>query len=225
MDCNIIRDLMPLCIDNCCSEQSSEQVMEHIALCSDCKTVYDSMSAPSDIASGEPVDISAPNAPTTLHRVNLWKASVLQSVLLLVSFALITYGVYYESHSNYDSYFNGYFAYTIVIPVTGFMLSLISWHFVHMCKNRRQFSWISCFCAMGITFAATVWTTHHYGGSVIDFIRMFFENFSYIFDPDYFLYSLNSILFFVLVSGNLICAPGMLSKLFAILYAKLLGKQ
>lgn len=41
--CNIIRDLMPLCIDRAASEESSALVETHIAECEDCRTCYEKM--------------------------------------------------------------------------------------------------------------------------------------------------------------------------------------
>jgi len=49
MECNIIRDLMPLCIDGCCSKESAEIVQEHIQNCPDCKALYENMRTPSEV--------------------------------------------------------------------------------------------------------------------------------------------------------------------------------
>lgn len=41
--CNLIKDLLPLYIDNVCSEESKEIVEQHLAECPECKTYYQSM--------------------------------------------------------------------------------------------------------------------------------------------------------------------------------------
>ena len=41
--CNLVKDLLPLYIDNVCSEESREIVEQHLAECSDCKAYYISM--------------------------------------------------------------------------------------------------------------------------------------------------------------------------------------
>lgn len=42
-ECNVVRDLMPLCIDGVASEESQEYVAEHIAECTECAVTYGSM--------------------------------------------------------------------------------------------------------------------------------------------------------------------------------------
>ena len=49
MSCNIIKDLIPLYIDGCCSEESEKMVEEHIKVCDECKKLLEDMKAPSDI--------------------------------------------------------------------------------------------------------------------------------------------------------------------------------
>ena len=44
-DCHIIQDLMPLVIDEACSEESRKCVEEHIASCPECAQIYESMKA------------------------------------------------------------------------------------------------------------------------------------------------------------------------------------
>lgn len=44
MKCEIIRDLMPLYLDDCCSEGSRKMVEEHIKECDSCRKLLDEMS-------------------------------------------------------------------------------------------------------------------------------------------------------------------------------------
>ena len=37
MNCEIIKDLIPLYIDGCCSKESERAVEEHLSVCSECK--------------------------------------------------------------------------------------------------------------------------------------------------------------------------------------------
>ncbi len=116
MDCNVIRDLIPLYIDDCCSKESANIVKEHIDRCPQCKELYENMKTSSDIA-------PTASVPATLSKINDWRASVLQSVLLFVSFAIITIGVALEAATP-SGLMNGYWAVSLVIPATGFLLSL-----------------------------------------------------------------------------------------------------
>lgn len=50
MECNVVKDLIPLYIDDCCSEESAKIVKEHMENCCSCKELYENMSA-ADMAS------------------------------------------------------------------------------------------------------------------------------------------------------------------------------
>ena len=79
--CEVIRDLIPLYVDGCCSENTRTLVEEHLAVCPACKEEYALMK-------GAFAELS-PVVPTKrFTRVQEWKASLLQSVLLFASFLL-----------------------------------------------------------------------------------------------------------------------------------------
>jgi predicted nucleic acid-binding Zn ribbon protein len=42
-ECDVIRDLLPLYVDEACSEASAEKVRDHLAVCSDCYAVFQQM--------------------------------------------------------------------------------------------------------------------------------------------------------------------------------------
>jgi predicted anti-sigma-YlaC factor YlaD len=42
-ECDVIRDLLPLYVDEACSEASAEKVRNHLAVCSDCYAVFQQM--------------------------------------------------------------------------------------------------------------------------------------------------------------------------------------
>lgn len=43
LDCDVARDLMPLCLEDVASEKSRAQVNEHLESCEDCRLVYEDM--------------------------------------------------------------------------------------------------------------------------------------------------------------------------------------
>lgn len=43
MECNVIKDLLPLYIDKCCSEESVKIVEEHLNECAECKAAFENM--------------------------------------------------------------------------------------------------------------------------------------------------------------------------------------
>ena len=154
MNCSIIKDLLPLYIDGCCSEESKKLVDAHFENCKDCRRTYEQMQA-----SCLPHTEAPPKVK--LRRVSDWKASVMQSVLLFLSFLLITIGVTLEARVPYGL-LNGYWAMFLVIPATGFLLSLANWYFVRLYKSRNSFSNCSCLATLGITVCAYIWAGFHY---------------------------------------------------------------
>ena len=154
MNCNTIKDLIPLYIDGCCSDESKKIVAEHVEGCDACKKLFEDMRSPSHI-------VSLPEAPKKFRKLNDWKASILQSVLLFFSFALITVGVALEAGTP-SGLINGFWAGNLVVPATGFMLSLANWYFVRLYKSRKSFSGCSLLATIGITICAYIWAGFHY---------------------------------------------------------------
>ncbi len=210
MNCNIVKDLIPLYIDGCCSEESEKVVEEHIRDCDDCKRLLEDMKSSSDI-------VTVSDSPKTFSKLNDWKASVLQSVLLFLSFGLITIGVALEAKTG-SGLMNGFWALNLVIPATGFMLSLANWYFVRVYKNRKRFSYFSLITTLGITLCAYIWSVFHY--EMEDLLEIFSEcNFVEALDVMQgvlFLNGLGIVLTFVFC---------ILSKTLSNQYAKMLGKE
>lgn len=209
MDCNVIKDLLPLYIDGCCSEESRKIVREHIASCDACQKLLDDMNAPPDM-------VPVTTAPIVMRKLNDWKASVMQSVLLFLSFAIISVGVALEARTP-SGLMNGYWAVSLVIPATGFMLSLANWYFVRLYKNRKSFSNCSFLATLGITLCAYIWAGFHYE---MNFFELFAAcSFIEILDVTQGILLLNGIGILLTV---VFC---VLSKTLSNQYAKMLGKE
>ncbi len=153
MEHEIILDLLPLYADGCCSEASRRAVEEHLAQCNACKEALQAMAAPlpeEQHISPKPVQVTQ------------WKASVLQAVLLFVCFGIITLGVALEAATP-AGLLNGYWAFVLVVPSTGALLSLSNWFFVRLYKSRKRFSWTCCGVNALFSLLCCVWTLYHYG--------------------------------------------------------------
>lgn len=209
MNCNIVKDLIPLYIDGCCSEESKEVVEKHISDCDDCKRLLEDMKSSSDI-------ITVSESPKTFSKLNDWKASVLQSILLFLSFALITLGVALEARTP-SGFGNGFWALNLVIPAAGFMLSLASWYFVRIYKNRKRFSNCTLLTTLGITVCAYIWSGFHYE---LDLLDLFAGN-----DLTNVLEILHALLLLNGIGILLTVAFCTLSKILSSQYAKMLGKE
>ena len=207
MNCEIIRDLIPLYIDNCCSEESVAAVEEHLKICSECKKLFDDMNTAPDV-------VPLCEAPKKLGKINDWKASVLQSALLFFSFGLIVFGVAVESSTAYDDLFNGFVALNLVVPATGFMLSLTNWYFVRIYKNKKAFSTCSCLITLGFTVCAYIWSFFHYEINITE-----------LFSGGGFFDVMDGVLFLGKIGILLTAAFCVLSKVLSNKYAKMLGKD
>ncbi len=158
MDCNVIKDLLPLYVDECCSEESTRLVAEHLDTCESCRKIYDQMRETYQSYEEKPNTVK-------LRRVSDWKASLLQSVMLFVSFAIITLGVILEG-STPTGNTNGLWAVALIVPATGYLLSLANWFFVRVYKSRKMFSYGSCIATLTITLLGYVCATIHYAGGI-----------------------------------------------------------
>ncbi len=152
MECNVIKDLIPLYVDDCCSAETGKLVEEHLKTCSCCQEEYDYMRKPQ-----QTVKIPAKK----MSRVSEWKASLLQSILLYVSFGLITLGVALEAATP-AGLANGLWAFALVVPATANLLSLANWYFVRLYKTKRAFSNCSCLITLLLTVAGYTWALLHY---------------------------------------------------------------
>ena len=158
MDCNVIKDLLPLYVDECCSEESTRLVAEHLDTCESCRKIYNQMRETYQSYEEKPNTVK-------LRRVSDWKASLLQSVMLFVSFAIITLGVILEG-STPTGNTNGLWAVALIVPATGYLLSLANWFFVRVYKSRKMFSYGSCIATLTITLLGYVWATIHYADGI-----------------------------------------------------------
>lgn len=154
MNCNIIKDLLPLYVDGCCCEESAKAIEEHIKNCEECRKYLESIK--------KPIEMKATvSTPMKAVRISEWKASVLQSVLLFLTFAGITAGVTLEAATPSGGG-NGFWAVTLIVPLTGFLLSLANWYFVRFYKSKKLFSVCSMFATLGVSVGGYIWSVLHY---------------------------------------------------------------
>ena len=192
MDCNVIRDLLPLYVDDCCTEQSNMLVQEHLGSCKGCQRIYAAMKTPTQI----PTQTKTP--VIKMHRINDWKASVLPSLQLFVSFLLLALGVLLEAATP-QGVSNGLWAYALVIPATANLFSVVNWYFIRLYKNKKMFSNVSCLFTLLLLLGGYSWGLLHY-------------NFAIMICPQVILGIALSIFFIVM------------SKILSNWYAHLLGK-
>ena len=162
MNCNVIGDLLPLYIDECCSDDTKTLVETHAESCPRCKAMLAQMRQ----------DIGTQVVPNQVQKkqnpIVLWKASILQMSLFFLSFLAMVWGVSWEAQIP-DGLNNGLFAMNLVVPITAFMLSLANWFFIQQYRSRKQFCFWSCAFHLSAYLAAFVWGCIHYRMAPVDF--------------------------------------------------------
>lgn len=209
MNCDIIKDLIPLYIDGCCSVESVKSVEAHIKTCEECRAILEDMQIPSEL-------VAVPEPPKILTKLNDWKASVLQSTLLFVLFTVVTVGVSLEARTPFGDG-NGFWMLNLVVPSTGFMLSLANWYFVRVYKSRKFFSCCSFVATLTVSLCAYTWSFFHYE---LKFWDIFLVN---TFADA--LVGLQSLLLYNGIGLLLTAGFCVLSKILSNQYAKMLGKE
>lgn len=159
MNCNVVMDLVPLYVDDCCSEESSKLVKEHLENCESCRKTYSAMNQKSVAPQKQAPKIK-------MRRVSDWKAGILQSVLLYFSFALIVFGVIFEGHTP-EGPENGLWAAALIIPGTANLLSLANWYFIRVYSSRKMFSNFSCLVTLLMVIGGYSWIYLHYADGVV----------------------------------------------------------
>ncbi|MBQ7296592.1 MAG: zf-HC2 domain-containing protein [Clostridia bacterium] len=213
MNCEIVKDLLPLYIDKCCSAESSAEIEKHLKKCDDCKIILGTMKT--DLVSEK--DLATPVTP--IKPINYLKASLLQTSLLFVSFALITLGVYLEAKTP-SGWTNSNYAFSLVVPFAGFMLSLANWHFIRLYNSKKAFSKYSCLITLLIIVLLGLWTGFYYDFSIFDFVKMMFD--AGLKDTAEAALFFSSSYIIGLIITPILC---LASKLFSAKYADFLGKE
>ena len=161
MNCNIIKDLLPLYIDQCCSEESESLVCTHLESCAGCRSEYEQMKKSLSVPTLELPKVS-------LHPIRPFSASILQSAMLFFSFAVLAIGVFLEGNTPTGPH-NGLWAIALIVPASGYLLSMANWYFIRSYKTGKQFS-NGCFLvnllitAAGYGFSWAHWVASE-GGS------------------------------------------------------------
>ena len=200
MNCNVIQDLMVLYADDCCSEESKAIVEEHIKSCDKCKKAFEEITS-------APLITEQKTKAKAFSKINGWKASVLQSVLLFVSFALINFGVAREAATPSGNT-NGLWAVAVIVPATGFMMSLANWYFVRAYPSRKSFSDCSLLATVAFMVIGYIWAVLHYRNVSAD------------------LFNGSVLSIGLLITGIVLSiAFCVISKLLSDQYAKMIGKE
>ena len=107
--CNVVKDLLPLYVDNICSKESKEILEQHLSECADCKAYYVSLSE-TDTLFSLPVDQKREQQKAQSFlaikkklRIKQFLVAILSiTVLIAVIIATVSLLSYYEKAVVYD---------------------------------------------------------------------------------------------------------------------------
>lgn len=89
--CEVIQDLLPLCRDDVCSDESRRLVKEHLESCADCRAVWDALEAEPPAPQGDPLRPLRAIRTRFRRRVVLISGGILLGLLALFAIGWIGY--------------------------------------------------------------------------------------------------------------------------------------
>lgn len=157
MNCEIIRDLLPLYVDDVCSDETRKEVEEHLKTCTDCKTIYDFMC--SDMEKRAKTK-NIPQEKAIYLRIRQQLGGFLICAIIFVAFIAIGFGAMTELGDH--GWPQGIFALTFVIPGTAFLLTMLNFFFMREYPSRSWFCWVSAAITFFLCMAGDVVALYHY---------------------------------------------------------------
>lgn len=104
-ECNVVRDLMPLCIDSAASEDSRKLVVDHVWKCEKCAEVYKEMQG--HLLSGQEDDTDYLDAAARrLHRKRKNRKRILIAVTCLLTAIVVMIGMWGYDYATNMSIFH-----------------------------------------------------------------------------------------------------------------------
>lgn len=92
--CGIIRDLLPLYIDDVCNEESKQAVQNHLPGCEKCRSYYEAMKSPDGLAEKRRVNLKESSIASSLKNVKSRINRKIRNIVLCATAAvlLVMYG-------------------------------------------------------------------------------------------------------------------------------------
>ncbi len=137
MNCEIIRDLLPLYVDKVCSEETEKEVEAHLDGCEQCRAIHRDMIR--DMVKEEPA-VAVPEKTIYLG-IRQKIGNMLICAILFIALMGLAFGMIGEIGEH--GWPQGMFAVAFFIPCTAFLLSMMSIFFLGEYPSRPWFCWIA----------------------------------------------------------------------------------
>ena len=152
MKCKIICDLLPLYIDDVCSDETKKLVERHLEICSACRSEYEKMKADISLHEAEDLDEKemmkkGEEAMTEYVKEKLYRKLILGDTLL--NFLLAAWGIVHglSGIMNKEDYYYYAELFVVLSPMGIFWISDIIYWVRYMTK-QRQGAIIDTICKM-----------------------------------------------------------------------------
>ena len=157
MKCEIIRDLLPLYIDQVCSPETEAEVEAHLKTCDKCRSIYADMIREMEHTTP---NAAIPNEKAIYIGIRQKIGNLLLCALLFIGFIGLVFGMMNEIGQH--GWPQGVFALAFIIPCTAFLLSMMNIFFAKEYPSRSWFSWVSGGIAAGLCLAGDLVALYHY---------------------------------------------------------------
>lgn len=157
MNCEIVKDLLPLYIDEVCSTESKKEVESHLETCKDCKAVYENMI---QAMKQKERTQTLPNEKAIYLGIRQRMGNIILCAVVLIAVVGLAFGLMGEIGDH--GWPQGMFAIAFFIPCTAFLLSMMNIFFLGEYPSRPWFCWISGAMATLLCLGGDVVALLHY---------------------------------------------------------------
>ena len=156
MNCDIIKDLLPLYVDGICSKETEQAVREHLKTCDACRTVYEDMC--------RAVIPAAPTAVPNEKGIYLRIRRQLGNFLICAIIAILVAAIAFCGLTEWEDHNwpQGVFSLCIIIPATGLLASMLNLFFCREYPSRPWFCRVSALITFGICVLGDLYAIPHY---------------------------------------------------------------
>lgn len=161
IDCNVIRDLLPLHIDNACSRQSAELIKEHLQSCDKCQKLFNEMNIKLS------TNLIAPDIESQriFHSICKNLLGIIFAIALMISCFILNAGGAWDGSAAEIRHLIT----TIIYLIFGAILSIVSRKYIPLLKASFTISLLTFLSAA----VGLVCRLSEYGGFISAFISIF----------------------------------------------------
>ncbi len=156
MNCEIIKDLLPLYIDKVCSKDTEREVESHLSSCESCRAVY------KDMIRTVVHEESKPEIPekAIYLRIRQKIGNMLIFSVLFIAVMGLAFGMIGEIGEH--GWPQGMFAIAFFVPSTAFLISMMNIFFLGEYPSKPWFCWVSGILTAVLCLAGDLIALLHY---------------------------------------------------------------